>query len=182
MKTDTLMLIVAPIAIPLSLILKSIYPLVLIGLTLSVLPDSLADSLVSLPIIEKADGFWRWLTLNSGTLAIGIALINLKDLVKTIKIMESDQRKHSFVVGSVINYLDVDDFDWDTGMKEIEKNELSLALLKKVFIRGIIGRLIGGEEGRRQMQGADPFNTRFKREGKKVSFKDDLSDALKNHD
>ena len=166
--------------IPVALIRRLIYPLVLIGLMLSAMPDSLVGFLIGLPVIEKANNFLMWLIASSVPLAVGACLVNLRWLVKDIEIMKSDQTKHSFLVGSVINYLEVDDFDWDEGMKEVEKNGLSWKLIKKQFINGIVGQFIGGEEGRRHMQRSDPFNTKFKRNGEMISFKQDLSDELKN--
>lgn len=144
------------------------------GLALPLVPKETSEAFLHLPLIGRASSFFLWLMEHGLHLCLMLSLLMIFSLLKKIDRLQMYQDKQAYILGGLVNYLEISDFRFSYAIEEAKKSGVSFDKLLSQWWRNFFARFVGGKEGGEFIAGTDPFDTVFKRGDKTVTLKEDI--------
>ncbi len=153
---------------------KVVFLLFIIGLLLPLLPATWVEVVIRWPLFNRASPIFVWLSQHGLHLVLVLSFLMILSLHRKINRLQSYQQKQAYILGGLMQYLEVSDFRFSYAIEEAKQHGLSLDRLLNQWGRNFFGKFIGGEEGGESIAGTDPFDTAFKRGDKIATLRDDI--------
>jgi len=157
--TTGLALLLAPLLLLFWAAKKLVFLIFIIGLVLPLLPTWWVEVFIRLPLINRGSPIFVWLSQHGLHLALVLSFLMILSLHRKINRLQAYQQKQAFILGGLVQNLEISDFRFSNAIEEAKQSSLSFERLLNQWCRNFVGKFIAGEDGGEFIAGTDPFDT-----------------------